>query len=245
MELLKLLIIIAIALFVLALILFPEFRTLFRGFTRVFIKDMATTPEGAQALYEQKIAEAEESFAKADSAYKKASGKLHTAQNDLKTFKQKLSKVEAACEGFVKDNNMEMAQLKAEEREEILSSIARCEELVKVYTAAVEETRDVYTKWEKRVRDLKREAKEVVENMRTKKQIAEIYDDMDELKVSTATDKLLNDVKEKNKDLNEYAAGAKAVHENRTSTKLDKADAEARKMQTSEYLNSLKARYNK
>ena len=33
------------------LVLFPEFRALLNGFTRLFIKDMATTPEGAEAIY--------------------------------------------------------------------------------------------------------------------------------------------------------------------------------------------------
>ena len=44
--------------FLLLIIFFPEFRTLLKGFARVFIKDMASTPEGAAAIYGEKIEEA-------------------------------------------------------------------------------------------------------------------------------------------------------------------------------------------
>ena len=60
MELSKLIIIIVIAILILLLILFPEFRKLCMGWTRLFIKDMATTPEGAEAIYAEKINEAQE-----------------------------------------------------------------------------------------------------------------------------------------------------------------------------------------
>jgi hypothetical protein len=52
----------AITIFVLLLIFFPEFRALFKGFTRIFIKDIATTPEGAEAIYSEKIDNAEDAL---------------------------------------------------------------------------------------------------------------------------------------------------------------------------------------
>ena len=76
MELAKLLLIIFICLFVLLFVLFPEFRKLCLGWTRIFIKDMATTPEGAEAIYEEKIYEAQDRYNKADDALRVAAGKL-------------------------------------------------------------------------------------------------------------------------------------------------------------------------
>ena len=55
MSLTALIITLVVVLFVVVLILFPEVRALFKGFTRVFIKDIATTPEGAEAIYGEKI----------------------------------------------------------------------------------------------------------------------------------------------------------------------------------------------
>ena len=74
MELGKLIVFIVIAIIVLIFILFPEVRTLFSGFTSLFIKDMATTPEGAEAIYSEKIDQAQDAYNKADNSYKIAAG---------------------------------------------------------------------------------------------------------------------------------------------------------------------------
>jgi len=245
MTLTQMIIGIAIVLFILALILFPEFRALFKGLVRVFIKDMATTPEGAEAIYQEKIDQAQDAYAKADDAYKKAAGKLSNAKKDMEKLKSKLSKVEFECESLVKNEKIEMAQLKAEEREEILSDIKRYTELIKGFQDATNTAKEAQEVCEKNLRKLKRESKEVVENMKVKKELKEVYDDMDELKSVTATDKLLDSVRDKNKDLDAIVEGSKVVHNNKISTKLQKADTEAKKLQSNDYLESLKKKYSK
>ena len=245
MSLMHLIIGIAVFIFVLLLILFPEFRALIKGFARVFIKDMATTPEGAEAIYGEKIDEAQDAYNKADNAYKIAAGKLSTAKRDMETLKARLTKVEAECETFVKNGKIDMAQLKSEEREEVISDIERLSQLIKAFEAATAQAKEAHEMCEKRLRKLKRESKEVVENMKVKNQLKEVYDDMDELKNATATDKLLESVREKNKDLDAVVEGSKAIHESRLSTRLQKAESEAKKLQTNDYLESLKKKYNK
>ena len=245
MSLMHLIIGIAVFIFILLVILFPEFRALIKGFARVFIKDMATTPEGAEAIYSEKIDEAQDAYTKADNAYKIAAGKLSTAQKDMENLKIRLGKVESACEVFVKNGQMEMAQLKSEEREEVISDIERLSQLIKAFEGATTQAKEAQELCEKRLRKLKRESKEVVENMRVKNQLKEVYDDMDELKNVTATDKLLESVREKNKDLDAVVEGSKVVHDSRLSTRLQKAEANAKKLQTNDYLESLKKKYNK
>ena len=245
MSLMHLIIGIAVFIFVLLLVLFPEFRALLKGFARVFIKDMATTPEGAEAIYGEKIDEAQDAYNKADNAYKIAAGKLSTAKRDMETLKARLTKVEAECETFVKNGKIDMAQLKSEEREEVISDIERLSQLIKAFEAATAQAKEAHEMCEKRLRKLKRESKEVVENMKVKNQLKEVYDDMDELKNATATDKLLESVREKNKDLDAVVEGSKAIHESRLSTRLQKAESEAKKLQTNDYLESLKKKYNK
>lgn len=245
MSLATLLVIIACVVFVLLLILFPEFRALLKGFTRIFIKDMATTPEGAEAIYGEKIDDAQEAYNKADNAYRVAAGKLSTAKKDMETLKSRLVKVEAECETFVKNGKMDMAQLKSEEREEIISDMERLSQLIKAFEVATAQAKEAQEMCEKRLRKLKRESKEVVENMKVKNQLQKVYDDMDELKNVTATDKLLDSVREKNKDLDAVVEGSRVIHENRLSTKLQKAEAEAKKLQSNDYLDALKKKYNK
>lgn len=245
MSLMHLIVGIAVFIFVLLLVLFPEFRALLKGFARVFIKDMATTPEGAEAIYGEKIDEAQDAYSKADNAYGIAAGKLSNAKKDMETLKTRLTKVEAECETFVKNGKIDMAQLKSEEREEIISDIERLSQLIKAFEVATAQAKEAQEMCEKRLRKLKRESKEVVENMKVKNQLKEVYDDMDELKNVTATDKLLDSVREKNKDLDAVVEGSKVIHESRLSTRLQKAEAEAKKLQTNDYLESLKKKYNK
>lgn len=245
MELWKLIVVILVAVIILVCILFPEARSLFSGITRLFIKDMATTPEGAEAIYGEKIDQAQDAYNKADNAYKIAAGKLSNAQRDTKKLKEKLLKVESECESLVKANKIELAQLKSEEREEIITDIKRYSELVRAYEEAANTAKEAQEMCEKNLRKLKRESKEVVENMKVKKQLKEVYDDMDELKNVTATDKLLDSVRDKNKNLDAIVEGSKVVHNNKMSTKLAKAEVEARKNSSNDYLEALKKKYNK
>lgn len=245
MELKTLIFVSVIILIIILFIMFPELRSLFKGITRMFIKDMATTPDGAAAIYAEKINEAQNRYNKADDALRKASGKLATEEEKLKALQNKLSQVEKTCENLVAKGNMELASVKAEERSEILSDIERSKKLIQAYTLAKSDAMEVHKACEMDLRKLKRESKEVVENMKVKEQLNDVYDSMDELKNSTSTDKLLVSIKEKNEDLNMSVTGARVVHENRTSTKIQRANEQAKKIENDEYLESLKKKYNK
>lgn len=241
----NLLIILIIAIFILLLILFPELRKLLTGWTRLFIKDMATTPEGAAAIYEEKINEAQEKYNKADNALRVAAGRLRTEENKMKMLQNNLKDAESKCEALVKAGNLEAAQIKADERAEILADIERSKTLITAYKTAKSDAEEVHRACEANLRKLKRESKDVVENMKVKAQLNEVYDSMDDLKNATATDKLLDSIKEKNNDLNASVAGAKTIHENKTSTKIQRANEQAKKLQSDSYLESLKKKYGK
>lgn len=245
MDLTQLLIIISIVVFVLLLAMFPELRKLCLGWTRVFIKDMATTPEGAAAIYAEKINEAQDKYNKADDALRIASGKLGTEENKLKALQKQLKDVEEKCEALVKAGKIDLAQVKADERAEVMSDIERSKKLIEAYTVAKNDAIEVHKACEMNLRKLKRESKEIVENMKVKAQLNEVYDSMDDLKAVTATDKLLDSIKEKNEDLNASVVGARTIHENRTSTKVQRANEQAKKLQSDDYLSSLVKKYNK
>ena len=58
----------AIIIVTLILILFPKSRVLFKGLMNLAFTDLATTPEGAKAIYGEKIEEAQDAYNKADNA---------------------------------------------------------------------------------------------------------------------------------------------------------------------------------
>lgn len=245
MTLSTLLVYIVVLLILLIFILFPEARKLLKGFIRLFIKDMASTPEGAEAIYSEKINEAQESYNKADDAYKKAAGKLSNARKNLNILKIKIKECEEKCEKLVQKGDLESAHLKAEEREEILADIERCTTLIKAYEDAELTAHEAYDLCQNRLKNLQKEKREIVENMKVKAQLKDIYDDTDDLKAATTTDKLLESVREKNRSLDEIVEGSKVVHNNKASTKIRRADEKAKKLQSNDYLESLKKKYNK
>lgn len=245
MSLSSLIFIFVVVAIILIFICFPGARALLKGFIGIFIKDMATTPEGAEAIYRDKIEEAQEKYNIADDALKKISGRLSMARRDMETLLERRKKVESECEALVKNNKLEAAQLKCEERDEILEDIRRTQEKIKVYEINESDAKEAFEAWEKKLRNLKKESKNVVENMRVKQQIKEAYDDMDELKKTTATDKLLDDIRDKNRDLDAVVEGSRKVHDSKLSTKIARAETEAKKAASNDYLESLKKKYNK
>lgn len=245
MELSKLLIYIAIGIFVMLLIFFPEFRKLCMGWTRLFVKDMASTPEGARAIYEEKINEVDGKYRAACDALKLASGRLKVQNDNLRDLENRKAEAERMCEELVKAGKFEDAEVISEDRADIISDIERTKTLIEACKKAEAEAMEAHKMCENNLRKLKREAKEVVENMKVKEQLNEVYDSMDELKANTATDKLLNSIKEKNDDLNAMVEGSRVLHNNKTSTKVQKANEQAKKLAGDDYLNSLKKKYNK
>ena len=90
MSLGSLLVIIAVVVFGIVLVMFPEARALLKGFTRLFIKDMATTPEGARAIYEEKIDKLQEVYNKSDESLRLAAGKFEESKSELGRLQKRL-----------------------------------------------------------------------------------------------------------------------------------------------------------
>ena len=230
---------------ILIFIFFPGARALLKGFIGIFIKDLATTPDGAAAIYREKIEEEQDRYNTASTIYNRAAGKLSMARKHMEELQVKLKKVESECETLVKNNKMDAAALKAEERDEVLSEIRRTDTLIKTYVANERDAKEAYEACEKSLRDIKKEAKEVVDNMRVKEQIKESYEEMDDLKRVRPKDQLIDDIRDKNKDLNAEVEGARAVHESKLSTRLSRAEAEAKKSSSNDYLEQLKNKYKR
>lgn len=225
-------------------IIFPKARVLLKGFIGVFIEDRAKTPEGARAVYEEAINEAQADYAKANNILQKLTGKLNTAEKELKDTKKKIEDVTKKCEAFAKQNQWEEVQLYAEQKEALESDLESLNETVEELKANVEEATEINKAKENKLTTLKREKDKIVNDLIRNRQLKEIYDDMDELKSSNTTSKLVQSVREGAKDARETAVGARAVHNNKTSTKIAKADAKAAQIASNDYVESLKKKYS-
>lgn len=235
------------ALILLALIVFPSFRqklkVLVGGFLNVFVEDAAKTPEGANAVFTQAIDEMQDKYNKAAATLNKLSGELKHTEVAVDKLNNELRQVEATCERLVKANQMNEAEIYASRRSEIISELKNKKECIDRLKPMVEEAKQIYEAYGKKLRELNREKKETVDKLRMNVQMKDLLGDLDELRKDSATDKMLGAVKEGSNDLQKEVDGARIVHENRASTKIARAEQKAAQLQNDEYLNSLKKKY--
>lgn len=243
----KLILSIVLGLILLALLIFPEFRkkikVLVGGFLNVFVEDAAKTPEGAEAVFNQAIQEAQNNYNKAASTFNKLSGELKSTEDSIARLTKELRDVEANCERLVKSGQYSDAEVYSARRSEILSEIERKKECAEKLKPMVADAQQIYAACGKKLTDLKRVKKETVAKLQMNGQLKDLLGDLDELRKDTATSRMLDAVMDKSRDLQKEVDGARIVHENRASTKIARAEQKAAQMRGDEYLESLKKKY--
>lgn len=234
---------------VIALVLFPEFRrglkVLVGGILSVFVKDLAKTPEGAEAVYNEAIEEEREMYRKACNVHNKVAGEYQSAQQNLVKLHETKKKVEATCERLVKEGRDNDALIYAEKLSEINNDIERAKKVISEYEVYVEEAKNAVNFREKRLKELKKQQKDTVNDIKLAKQTKEIHEDMDELRRDRTTHKLLEAVNDGASDLRKEANGARIVHQSKNSTKVANIEKDMESAQASEYIASLKEKYKK
>jgi len=236
-------------LFVLALVIFPEFRrslkVLCSGFLNLFVQDLAKTPEGATAVYNEAIDEERELYRKACNVLNRVSGELQAAQGELAKLQENKKRIEATCERLVKDGRDNDALLYAEKLGEVNNDIERAKKVIAEYEPYVAEAKKAVNYREKRLKELDKQKKDTVNDIKLAKQTKDIHNDMDELRRDRATHRLLDAVNEGASDLRKEANGARIVHQSKTSTKIADIEKDMDSAQASDYIASLKEKYKK
>lgn len=239
---------ILLGLFAVALVLFPEFRNklvvLIRGGLNLFVEDRAKTPEGAEAVFTQAINEAEEQYAKASTTFNKLYGRKQRLQEDVAKLDIEIKKAEDACDALARKNDVNNARIYSERRAELLSERKMKQAAIEKLTPMVEDAKQIHDEYGKKLRNLKRKKNETINQMKMNVQMKDLLGDLDELRKDSATDKMLDAVMTGSNDLMEEVSGARAVHENKASTKIARAEQKAAQAQSDEYLESLLKKYN-
>lgn len=221
-----------------------KLTTLLKGFVGLFVEDLTKTPEGAAAVYNQAIEKAQNQYNIANDTLQKVAGELDTAIKNHEGFLKRLKECETRCENFAKTGQFDKVELFSNEREEILLEIENAEAIINDLKPLYEEAKIINNHLEEKLVKLKKEKNRVITDLKRNKQLKSMYDDMDELKNTTNVDKLLDSVKTGVKESREKAVGARTVHNNKTSTKISAATAEARKLQSNDYVEELKKKYS-
>lgn len=234
--------------FVLALIIFPgargKLKVLVGGFLNIFVEDIAKTPEGAKAVFQQAIEEVQERYNKAGDTLNRFVGEQSSVQKNLNKLYGELKDVESKCESLVRSGNMADAAIFSTRREEILFEISQKEGYLREIEPMVKEAQTVYEAYDKKLRELKKQSRMTVEEMKLRGNMKDLLGDLDELRRDSATDKLLGSVRDGAEDLRKEVDGAIVVHASRTTTKMSMAEKNAAKAQSDAYLQSLATKYN-
>jgi phage shock protein A len=227
------------------LVVFPKSRVLLKGMVNVFIEDAAKTPEGAKAVYNEAIDQKKKDYTRAADTLQKFTGALETAKNNQIRAEKDLKNAEHQCDVLMSQNNEADAQIMVQEvmlhRKEIETYSAQVAKL----TPAVEEARNIATTFQKDVKELQVKREMNVKDLELNIQNKELYDSLDELRHSKPINNLLKSVEEGIVEKREIAVGAREVHENKLTTKIDRINTKVADVESDNYLASLRDKYKK
>lgn len=229
---------------VLALVLSGQARTLLKGFFGVFVKNIAETPEGAEAIFTEAINEKRREYIKAEEVLQTVSGRLAIFKKDLEVENRKIKEIQTKAETYAKARQFDKVDLYDIEYQKSMTVVEQLQSAIAELEPMVEEAKFVSNSKEKELQTLMKEKTTVIEQLKLNKTMKEVYDSMDELKRNSSTSKLLGAVKEGARTSKEQAIGAKVVHENKISTKLAHADSEIGQLKgNSDWATKLKQQY--
>jgi phage shock protein A len=239
------LITLGVIVFLVLLVIFPKLRVLIKGLVNVFVEDAAKTPEGAKAVYNEAIEQAKKDYTRAADTLQKFVGALETSKNNKARAEKELADADHACQVLMSQGNESDATLKAQEvmlhRKEIETYSAQIAKL----EPSVEEAKNIATTFQKQIKELQVKKEMNVKDLELNIQNKVLYDSLDELRHSKPINNLLKSVEEGVVEKRELAVGAKEVHENKLSTKLERIDAKVQDAETDNYLASLREKYKK
>lgn len=235
-----------IAILIATRILFPNAKiwVLISGFFSGWVEDKAKTPEGAKAIYTKKINELQESYNKANDTLMKLAGQKSTIEKELKKCKNELADIEKYCQNLAKAQKWQDVEEMASRREDILYEVELRENLLKELIPQVEEAQLINDKMETNLINMKKEKDRIVRELMAKRQMKEIYDEMNELKNVSATSQMIQAARDGLKEVSEQAEGAKVLYNSKKSTKYENAEKNARNLASSSYVEELKNKYS-
>lgn len=231
------------ALFVLALVFFPEFRALFMGFGKKFVQDAAKTPEGAEAAFTKAIDEKREAYTRAKRVHSEVTGKLQRAKSNLERAINDRKNAENSIEKCFATNREDSANVFLTELEIANDNIKTYENSIKELEPLKAQAQQIQEDLEVQLRKLESEKKIIVNKIRLHKDSAELYEGLDDLAAIKSSDKLIKAVREGAETLEDRSYGARTVHETKASVKAERLRKEMGSNETNEFMAKMQAKY--
>lgn len=232
-----------VVVFIGAIVLFPSFRqklmSLVSGFLHIFVQDMAKTPDGARAIYAQKIDEMQEKYSQANTTLLSLAGREKRAKDNYREHQKKAEEYDAKARAAMQNGDRESATIYARSLQDEKDEMNNYKEQAEKLKPLVDDAKMIVDKLESDLVKLKRESKNAVAEMVINNEISDAYSKMEDLKAATGTDKMLNATREGLQDSRERAAGAKVVYDSSRRGRQDKANAKTADYAVEAYLDSI------
>lgn len=225
---------------IVALVMSGKLRALVSGFMNIFVEDVAKTPEGAEAVYAKAIDKAQGDYAKADDTFRNVAGQLSSAKNSKQNALSEISSYEEKIKMLLSKGNEQDALILAEKREDLVNDVMLYTKQIEQLEIVYKDAQAIHINMQANLEKLKKDKKAVVNQLKMNKQMEQVYDDMDELKTTTGTAKLLSAIKDKVDEGNNNVAGAKSVHNNKMTTKIANIEKSSKTASANSYIESLK-----
>lgn len=245
MDLTTVIFVTVILVIIFALAISGKLRALCKAFFNLFVEDMAATPEGAEALFNQKEEEVNDKFRKADEVYKKVAGRRKRCKDELVALETKLSQVEANCVTLAKAQDKEGLAIKVNERADIIEEIKMHEEELLTLETALKDAGDARAACEENLNQIRKQRKQVVTQMKRNRDMKDIYADLEGIGAGDHTSRLLDKVIERGEDMADHVAGAKEAYETKSSTKAKQVDKKLAASANDAYMQELLNKYKK
>lgn len=211
-----------------------------KGMYGMFFEDMATTPEGAKALYQKAQEEAETRYTKAKGTLELVAGQCQASRRRLAETQAKLTQCEKTCEMFAKQGKDEELRLYAAQRVSFLDTIKFEQETITRLEPTQIQAQKIVDALGDQIRKLEQEKTQRITELQMSRNMQKVYASMDELASDSEIDKLLKATQRGAEEAKQKAEGAKVVHENSLSAKLDNAARSAAQLDAEAYIQSLK-----
>lgn len=231
-------------LFLLLLIIFPSFReqlkVLVGGFLSVFIQDKAKTPEGAESIYTSVIEKKEKDYKDICDIVNSLAGKLNSLKNDFEKNKNDAEDADRKARLAISRNDEESVRTWAQNRQDALDMCKNLAPYITEIEKQLKEAQRVKEQLGDQIAKLKREKKHTIDQMKLSQNMADYYSEMDDLRSSTAFDKLLEAVRDGAQEKTERAVGAKMNFESSRKGRQIAASSKAADYDIEAYIASIK-----
>lgn len=227
------------------MIVLPKGRILLKGWLGLIFENVSKTPDGVNAIYQQKIDEITDNYTVAYDNYKLLNGRLEQAKVEKSNCKKEMDETDYKIKSLLLQGREDDAMLFAEKGAKLTDKEKQLDNEIEDLEVKVSEAKDLFENIKEKRNELIAEQEEAVRSLKTSKNMENIYNVMDDMNKKTSTDKLLDSARKNIKEAETRSKGAKAVHDNSTESKMAQIDKELGSSRGNDYLNRIKNDMNK